>query len=106
MADAVIAKMTALAPNFPDILIRHTTFASFHYDTMFSAPAGDFCQGLIHPELMGQFRPMPRGWVDMPLPVEGLYLSGAGCHGGPGVTFTPGYNAGYDALEDHQARSA
>jgi phytoene dehydrogenase-like protein len=42
----------------------------------------------------------------MELPVEGLYLSGAGCHGGPGVTFTPGYNAGYAALEDHLARSA
>ena len=35
----------------------------------------------------------------LPLPVEGLYLSGAGCHGGPGVTFIPGYNAGYDALD-------
>jgi phytoene dehydrogenase-like protein len=103
MADKVIGKLTKLAPNFPDILIRHTTFASFHYDTMFAAPAGDFCQGLIHPELMGQFRPMPKGWVDLPLPVEGLYLSGAGCHGGPGVTFTPGYNAGYEALEDHLA---
>jgi phytoene dehydrogenase-like protein len=99
MADRVIAKLTRLAPNFPDILIRHTTFASFHYDTMFSAPGGDFCHGLIHPELMGPFRPGPRGWLDMELPVEGLYLSGAGCHGGPGVTFTPGYNAGYAALE-------
>jgi phytoene dehydrogenase-like protein len=106
MAQKVISKLTKLAPNFPDILIRHTTFASFHYDTMFSAPHGDFCHGLIHPELMGQFRPMPRGWVDMELPVEGLYLSGAGCHGGPGVTFTPGYNAGYAALEDHLASSA
>jgi phytoene dehydrogenase-like protein len=103
MAQKVIDKLTRLAPNFPDILIRHTTFASFHYDTMFSAPAGDFCQGLIHPDLMGQFRPMPKGWIDMPLPVDGLYLSGAGCHGGPGVTFTPGYNAGYEALEDHLA---
>jgi phytoene dehydrogenase-like protein len=106
MAAKVIEKMTRLAPNFPDILIRHTTFASFHYDTMFAAPEGDFCHGLIHPELMGQFRPMPRGWTDLPIPVEGLYLSGAGCHGGPGVTFTPGYNAGYEALETHLASAA
>jgi phytoene dehydrogenase-like protein len=103
MAERVIAKLTRLAPNFPEIAIRHTTFASFHYDTMFSAPQGDFCHGLIHPDLMGQFRPGPRGWNDLPIPVEGLYLSGAGCHGGPGVTFTPGYNAGYAALEDHLA---
>jgi phytoene dehydrogenase-like protein len=36
----------------------------------------------------------------MPVPVAGLYLGGAGCHGGPGVTFIPGYNAGYEALAD------
>lgn len=106
MAERVIDKMSRLAPNFRDIVIRHTTFASFHYDTMFGAPEGDFCHGLIHPELMGQFRPGPRGWLDLPLPVEGLYLSGAGCHGGPGVTFTPGYNAGYEALDDHLAATA
>ena len=104
MAQRVIAKLTKLAPNFPDILIRHTTFASFHYDAMFGAPGGDFCHGLIHPELLGQFRPGPRGWTDLPLPIEGLYLAGAGCHGGPGVTFIPGYNAGYDALDAFLAR--
>jgi phytoene dehydrogenase-like protein len=99
MAERVIAKITKLAPNFPDILIRHTTFASHHMDTMFAAPGGDFCQGLLHPDLMGPFRPGPRGWLDMPLPLEGLYLSGAGCSGGPGITFIPGYNAGYEVLE-------
>jgi phytoene dehydrogenase-like protein len=104
MAAAVIAKMTRLAPNFPDVLLRHTTFASFHYDTMFGAPGGDFCHGLIHPDLMGPFRPMPGGWLDLPHGIEGLYLAGAGCHGGPGVTFIPGWNAGHDALDDWRAR--
>jgi phytoene dehydrogenase-like protein len=36
----------------------------------------------------------------MPVPLSGLYLAGAGCYGGPGITFMPGYNAGYEALED------
>lgn len=105
MARRVMDKLTRLAPNFPDIVIRHTTFASFHYDTMFGCPAGDFCQGLIHPDLMGPFRPGPRGWLDLPIPVHGLFLAGAGCHGGPGVTFTAGYNAGYAALEEHAGRA-
>jgi len=48
---------------------------------------------------MGPFRPGPRGWPDAPVPVEGLYLCGAGCHGGPGVTFIPGYNCGYAVLD-------
>jgi phytoene dehydrogenase-like protein len=33
------------------------------------------------------------------VPIGGLYLCGAGCHGGPGVTFIPGYNCGYEVLE-------
>ena len=44
-----------------------------------------------------------RGWPDNPVPVDGLYLCGAGCHGGPGVTFIPGYNAGYAVLEGADA---
>ena len=31
-------------------------------------------------------------------PLEGLYLGGCGCHGGPGITFVPGYNAAHAAL--------
>ena len=45
-------------------------------------------------------RPGPRGYLDLPIPIEGLYLGGAGCHGGPAISFIPGYNAGYQALED------
>jgi phytoene dehydrogenase-like protein len=100
MAERVIDRLTQLAPSFRDLIIRHTTFASFHMDTMFGCPGGDFCHGLLHPDLMGPFRPGPKGWNDMPVPVDGLYLGGAGCYGGPGVTFIPGYNAGYQALED------
>jgi phytoene dehydrogenase-like protein len=100
MAERVIAKITRLAPNFRDIVIRHTTFASFHMETMFGCPGGDFCHGLLHPDQMGPFRPGPRGWRDLPIPIRGLYLGGAGCHGGPGVTFVPGYNAGCEALAD------
>lgn len=37
--------------------------------------------------------------LDQPIPVDGLFLSSTGCHGGPGVTFIPGYNAGYAVLD-------
>ncbi len=100
MAQQVIDKITRLAPNFKDIVIRHITFAPYHMNTMFGAPAGDFCHGLLHPDLMGPNRPGPKGFLDMPIPIDGLYLASAGCHGGPGITFTPGYNAGYQVLDD------
>lgn len=100
MAEKVIDKITRYAPNFRDILIRHITFAPYHMQTMFAAPAGDFCHGLLHPDLMGPNRPGPKGFLDMPIPVDGLYLGGAGCHGGPGITFIPGYNAGHQVIDD------
>ena len=99
MGQRVMDKITRLAPNFRDLITRHTTFASYHMETMFGCPGGDFCHGLIHPELMGANRPGPRGWQDMEVPLDGLYLGGAGCAGGPGITFIPGYNAGYEVLE-------
>lgn len=99
MAERVVAKVESMAPGFHDLIDRQLVYPSYTYDLMFGAPQGDFCHGLIHPELMGPFRPGPQGWPDLPVPYEGLYLGGAGCHGGPGVTFIPGYNAGYEALE-------
>jgi phytoene dehydrogenase-like protein len=104
MAEKVIDKITRLAPNFRDIQIRHITFAPYHMNTMFGAPSGDFCHGLLHPDLMGPNRPGPKGFLDIPIPIDGLYLGSTGCHGGPGITFIPGYNAGYQALDDAAAR--
>ncbi|WP_370500555.1 phytoene desaturase family protein [Mycolicibacterium sp. jd] len=100
MAEKVIDKICRYAPNFRDVQIRHITFAPYHMDTMFAAPAGDFCHGLLHPDLMGPNRPGPKGFLDMPVPIDGLYLGGAGCHGGPGITFIPGYNAAHQVLAD------
>jgi phytoene dehydrogenase-like protein len=102
MGQRVIDKITRLAPDFERLVLRHTTFTPKHMATMFGAPGGDYCHGLIHPEQMGPNRPGPKGYVDQPLPVEGLYLASAGCHGGPGITFIPGYNAAEQALADRR----
>jgi phytoene dehydrogenase-like protein len=68
---------------------------------MFGAPQGDWCHGLIHHDQMGAHRPGPEGWRDLELGIEGLYLGSAGCHGGPGITFIPGYNAAQAVLDAH-----
>jgi phytoene dehydrogenase-like protein len=100
MGRRVIEKIKRLAPNFESLIIRHTTFTPKHMGTMFGAPGGDYCHGLIHPDQIGINRPGPKGYVDQPIPIEGLYLGSAGCHGGPGITFIPGYNAAQQALAD------
>ncbi|HJQ41601.1 MAG TPA: NAD(P)/FAD-dependent oxidoreductase [Jatrophihabitantaceae bacterium] len=98
MGQRVIEKISRIAPNFESLILKHTTFTPKHMDTMFGAPNGDYCHGLIHPEQMGAFRPGPTGWRDLPHGIGGLFLGGAGCYGGPGITFVPGYNAAKAAL--------
>jgi phytoene dehydrogenase-like protein len=100
MGRRVIAKINRLAPGFEDLISLHTTFTPKHMGTMFGAPGGDYCHGLIHPDQMGPNRPGPKGYVDQPIPIDGLYLASAGCHGGPGITFVPGYNAAKQVLAD------
>jgi phytoene dehydrogenase-like protein len=99
MAERIVARITKAAPNFPDLIERQLNYPAYTYELMFGCTGGDFTHGLLQPEFMGPFRPGPRGWADNPVPVEGLYLCGAGCHGGPGVTFIPGYNCGYAVLD-------
>jgi len=99
MAGRIVDKIAASAPNFPDLIDRQFNYPAYTYELMFGCTGGDFTHGLLQPEFMGPFRPGPRGWPDNPVPVDGLYLCGAGCHGGPGVTFIPGYNCGYAVLD-------
>jgi phytoene dehydrogenase-like protein len=99
MAARIVAKIASKAPNFPELIERQFNYPAYTYELMFGCTGGDFCHGLLQPEFMGPFRPGARGWPDAPIPVDGLYLCGAGCHGGPGVTFIPGYNCGYEVLE-------
>lgn len=103
MTQRVIARVARFAPNFPDLIERKLVYPSYTFELMFGATGGDFCHGLLQPEYMGPFRPGPRGWLDRPIPVDGLFLSGTGCHGGPGVTFIPGYNAGHAVLSSFHA---
>ncbi len=99
MAERIVEQIAAVAPNFPDAIERQINYPAYSYELMFGCTGGDFTHALLQPELMGPFRPGPRGWPDCPVPVEGLYLCGAGCHGGPGITFIPGYNAGYAVVD-------
>ena len=44
---------------------------------LFGATGGDFCHGLLQPELMGPFRPGPCGWLDQPIPAANTVTSAA-----------------------------
>ena len=100
MAERMIEKICRYAPNFRDAILHQATFAPYHYESMFGCTGGDFCHGLIHPEQLVEFRPVPGSQGGYRTPVADLYLCGASCHPGPGVVFLPGYNSAHVVLGD------
>jgi phytoene dehydrogenase-like protein len=82
-------------PDFRDRIIEKAVFSSDHFASMHGATEGDFTHGLIHPENMLGERALVAG-SGHATPIPGLYLCGSACHPGPGVTFLPGYNCGFE----------
>ena len=99
MAERIVTKIARFAPNFPDLVERQFNYPAYTYELMFGCTGGDFTHGLLQPEFMGPFRPGPRGGPTIRCRSTASILCGAGCHGGPGITFIPGYNCGYAVLE-------
>ena len=98
MADKVINKMAEYAPNMKKAIMNKVVLAPYHYEAMFGVTEGDYSSGLVIPEQMLDCRPVV-GWANYKTPVNGLYLCGACCHPGPGVTGVPGYNCANDVLK-------
>jgi phytoene dehydrogenase-like protein len=74
-------------------------------NTEMGEEVGATSQGHVdwHLNRMGPLRPAP-GFGGFRTPVRGLYLAGAGCHPGPGVTGLPGHNGAHAVLADLRRR--
>lgn len=98
MADRVIEKMNLFAPNLKDAITDRVVFTPMHYEKMFGATEGDYASGLQLPEQMFDSRPVT-GWSGYDTPIANLFMCGAACHPGPGVTCTPGFNSANEVLK-------
>jgi len=98
MAERVIDRISSYLPDFRSRIVERAVFSSDHFAAMHGATNGDFTHGLIHPEQMLAARSSVPGSAHA-TPVDGLYLCGAACHPGPGVTFLPGYGCAKEVLE-------
>lgn len=98
MAERVLDRLSEWLPDLRDCIVERAVFSSDHFAVMQGATNGDFTHGLIHPEQMiGGRLLMPSS--AHATPIAGLYLCGASCHPGPGVTFLPGYGAGHEVAD-------
>ena len=98
MATRVVARIEEHFPGFRDLIVEQAVFSSDHFAAMHGATNGDFTHGLIHPDQMLGGRALMAGSAHA-TPIAGLYLCGAACHPGPGVTFLPGYGAAHEVLD-------
>jgi len=98
MAERVIDRICQYMPDFRKHIVDRAVFSSDHFAAMHGATNGDFTHGLIHPDQMLAARATSEGSAHAS-PVAGLYLCGAACHPGPGVTFLPGYNCAHEVIE-------
>ena len=102
MADRMIEQMAKRAPNFRDAIVDKVILTQQYFEKTFGISGGDFCHGLLHPGQMWDRRPVP-GWSNYRTPIENLFMCGAACHPGPGVTGVPGYNGANEVLSTWQS---
>src|SRR5215467_2845924 len=105
MAERIIDRLSEFLPDLRDCIVERAVFSSDHFAAMQGATNGDFTHGLIHPEQMIGGRLLVPGSAHA-TPIAGLYLCGASCHPGPGVTFLPGYGAAYEVMEALEVRGS
>ncbi len=98
MAERIIDRIEGVYPGFRELIVESAVFSSDHFATMHGATGGDFTHGMIHPEQMLGGRTLVPGSSHR-TPIENLYLCGASCHPGPGVTFLPGYGCAAEVIE-------
>ncbi len=99
MVERVLQQIENVAPGFKDLIMDKVVFTHQYFEKTFGLTDGDFASGLLHPGQMFGNRPVP-GWAGHKTPLESLYMVGAACHPGPGVTCIPGYNGAYAVLDD------
>jgi phytoene dehydrogenase-like protein len=87
---AVVAKITTMAPNFPDLVDRQVLFSAHANELMFGCTGGDFTHGLLQPESMGPSRPGPGPSTTSLCRSKACGLCGAGSRDGLGIACTPG----------------
>jgi phytoene dehydrogenase-like protein len=98
MAERIIDRVEAVYPGFRGLIVDSAVFSSDHFAAMQGATGGDFTHGLMHPDQMLGGRTLVPGSSHRS-PIAGLFLCGASCHPGPGVTFLPGHGCAAEVAE-------
>ncbi|NAZ37815.1 NAD(P)/FAD-dependent oxidoreductase [Rubellimicrobium sp. CFH 75288] len=100
----VLDTMDRFAPGFSSDVIASQLLLPQDIERIVALPQGHIFQGELALDQLFFQRPVPH-WADYRTPVRGLYLCGASCHPGGGVSGIPGHNAAREVLRDARRRS-
>jgi phytoene dehydrogenase-like protein len=92
-----IATLNAYCPGFGATVLRTHTITPCDLQSVYGASEGDLNHGQLILDQIFFMRPLP-GWSNHTTPIDGLYLCGAGVHGGGGISGASGRNAARIAL--------
>ena len=99
VADLMIATVNSAAPNFARSVLGRRVLSPLDLEREFGLVGGDIFHGALSLDQLFSARPV-LGNADYRMPIESLYLCGAGAHPGGGVTGIPGRNAAREILRD------
>jgi phytoene dehydrogenase-like protein len=99
LAKLVVDTISEYAPNFRGLIVDQSLITPTDLETVYDLPEGNTNHGEMTLDQFFHMRPIP-GYARYRAPVEGMYLCGAGCHPGGGVTGLPGRNAAREILKD------
>ncbi len=103
IAYRVIAQLAQYSPNLKSLIVDHEFLAPPDIETEFQAVQGHWHHGELSIHQSFMMRPL-HGAAQYDTPVDKLFLCGAGCHPGGGLTGRPGRNAARRILELGGAR--
>ncbi len=98
LLDRMLTELEGWAPGVRGRIREHALLLPADYESQYRATGGGLHHGEMNPGQSLWLRPTARAWAGEPLPVEGLWLGGAGCHPGGGLTGLPGRTAAVSLL--------
>ena len=99
LKDKVTAMIARVIPGFEESILHRAIFTPRDIEERFGVTEGALTQGELTLDQILFMRPVP-SWGRYAMPIDGLFLGGAGAHPGPGVLGGAGYLAARTALKN------
>lgn len=98
LAYKVISQLSQYAPDLKSLVVDHELLTPEDIEGQFHAVKGHWHHGELSIHQSFMMRPL-HGAAQYDTPIDGLFLCGAGCHPGGGLTGIPGHNAAKRVLK-------